>query len=152
MRLARVVRIQWSIKLAGENVNHIVGSTTYSIVLYHRNGNRDKSQWTISQTSEVQAFTHALNSNWISGESAWGVFPVVTSPTHLGLAVDRETQLVIAKFVFNENQNYWHGYPANHIENEKDIPDESVLSKWIENSVLPVAKISKIGKGKKCNL
>ena len=136
--------------------NHVktcsVDDTTYTIHPHHRDKNPSKSQWSISPDNEIATFTNAKLSCWLINDSGWGVFPVSGTPTYLGVSKDQTTQLIIAKFVFNESNNNWHGYPANHIENVQDIPDEIVLKQWIEKSILSRAKISKIGKGKPCKL
>lgn len=129
-----------------------VGTTTYSFHTHHRDRNPAKSQWSISSDNELDSFKNAMNSEWLINNNGWGIFPITGNPDYLGVAKDQITQLLIAKFVFDENRNNWHGYPANHIEKAQDIPDDIVLKKWIENSVLPRAKISKIGKGKPCKL
>lgn len=130
---------------------HKFAEHQYFIHPQHRNGNPNKSQWTITPNNEFESFKHAANSNWLTSCVGWGVFPITGAPDYLGVATDRITRLVIAKFVPYQ-ETLWHGYPANHIEKEQDIPDEFILKKWIDEAVLPKAKISKISKGKPCNL
>lgn len=129
-----------------------IAATKYSIHPHHRNGHPEKSQWTIDVGDEVESFTKAQSQQWLAGDRGWGVFPTTGLPNYVGVGVNRTVRLVIAKFVLDEPHNVWHGYPANHVDNERDIPDIEILKKWIEGSVLPIAKISKIGKGKPCSL
>jgi len=71
-------------------------------------------------------------------------------PEYLGVAQDHATQIFIAKFV--GAGGVWHGYPADHQQNQRDIPDESVLLKWMDLKVLSPAKVRKVLRGQLCLL
>lgn len=131
---------------------HPVQNTNYLIHPHHRNRNPEKSQWTVTHQEELQSFTRALAAEWTVDSFGWGVHVVNGVASYLGIAVDKTTSLIIAKFIKDGVMNQWHGYPANHVENQQDIPPESVVNKWLNEGVLPTAKISKISKGKKCKL
>lgn len=118
---------------------------------HHRNQNPNKSQWIISQIEERTVFHDAYNKHWIRGDEAWGLHAPGGVVGYVGVAQDRVTHLIIAKFVADNGQNEWHGYPADH-RNAADAPDEEVMKVWIENEVLPAPKLSKIYGGKKCKL
>lgn len=108
--------------MAGHIPTYPVDATTYSVHPHHRDRNHEKSQWTIAVDDEVTSFRNAKTSEWLVNDRGWGIFPVTGNPNYLGVTKDGVTRLVIAKFVFDENQNNWHGYPANHMENQHDIP------------------------------
>lgn len=123
----------------------------YAIHPHHRNGNPKKSQWIISEEAEVSCFKRSFLSEWLNNSVGWGLHIVNGNASALGLAVDRTTYLVFSKFV-TDNQVNWHGYPANHVSNQHDIPDEHVAMKWISDKLLPSPKVSKIMRGKPCAL
>jgi len=123
----------------------------YVINIQHRNGNLAKSQWTIPQLEEVGCFTHAKAQGWFSLKEGWGLHFVATRPHLLGVARNRAVALFIAKFVGSDETN-WHGYPADYRHNHHDIPSGQVLKTWLDQSVLPKAKIRKITKGQPCSL
>ena len=99
---------------------------------HHRNGNRRKSQWTISVPEEVAAFNYALSEGWLAYRYGWGVHLVNGIVSYLGVAQDRCTALFLAKFVCDPNGNdSWHGYPADYRNNPQDIPDEDLCFEWL---------------------
>lgn len=120
---------------------------------HHRDGNRNKSQWTIVENDEVKVFNFAIASSWISGTSAWGVYlSDGNNLNYLGISKDRSRTLFLAKFVNKTNQTQWHGYPADHQINCQDIPAMDIQRRWLEANILSPAKIRKIAKGQPCNL
>lgn len=124
----------------------------YKINPLHRNGSTNKSQWTISENSEIQCFELARVSEWLLPRKGWGLYIVESKPEWLGVAQDHVTQVFIAKFVHDENSSEWHGYPADYRNNQQDIPEEKILKKWLLEERLLPAKIRKIAKGQPCNL
>lgn len=124
----------------------------YVINPHHRNGNTNKSQWTISEADEIKCFDLAKNQGWVLGEKGWGLHVVGQKPTWLGVAQDHSTQLFVAKFVGDSSGVEWHGYPADYRNNHHDIPEEGILRKWLSESGLSAAKVRKIAKGQPCNL
>lgn len=122
----------------------------YSFVSYHRDGTKKKSQWTITKAEELICFQTAHDRAWLLPAKGWGLHFVDSEPDYLGVAQDHITRVLIAKF--QENQGNWHGYPADYQRNNQDIPDISIQRKWIENGILPLQKIRKIGKKQLCFL
>jgi hypothetical protein len=124
----------------------------YVINPHHRNGNKNKSQWTISEVDEIKCFDLAKGRGWLDAEKGWGLHILGNQPMWLGIAQDRTTLLFIAKFVGSAFNSEWHGYPTDYRNNHHDIPDEVVLRKWLAESGLSAAKVRKIARGQPCNL
>ena len=123
---------------------------TYSTNPQHRNKTKGKSQWLISLTQEGACFNTTYANQWIENDSGWGLHYSDGVLNYLGLAQDHTTQVFMAKFV--GNQGTWHGYPADHQQNQQDIPMERILAIWMKTNVLSPAKIRKIMKGQPCRL
>ena len=130
----------------------VVSNQNYTIKLDHRNKTKDKSQWIVSHHDEVAIFKDAYTRTWVSEDNAWGVFFNKGEIDYLGIAQNRVTQVFIAKFVNDVNHNTWHGYPADHVSHNQDIPHQDILNDWLVNKILPKAKISKIQQSKPCKL
>jgi hypothetical protein len=126
----------------------------FSYVIHpdHRNGNHNKSQWTISEVNELNVFVGTYQQSWFANTVGWGIFVVDGNIRYLGVGQDHLERVFIAKFVTNHSQQPWHGYPADHRNNQADIPDRDILRRWLQGNVLPAPKISKILGGKKCRL
>ncbi|MBF0552213.1 MAG: hypothetical protein HQK60_16965 [Deltaproteobacteria bacterium] len=120
----------------------------------HRDNTPDKSQWIITEEAEQNSFRMALNKVWLLPSTGWGLHFEDSKPAYLGLAQDHHTPVFVAKFVNDRKQdnNFWHGYPADHQNNSQDIPAVGILNKWMAEKVLPAPKIRKILKGQPCNL
>ncbi len=73
------------------------------------------------------------------------------SPVSVALPPD-QIRLFIAKFVDSNKNNKWHGYPANHVKNNQDIPPEEILLKWVNAQYIRMALVRKLIGGKKCKL
>jgi hypothetical protein len=116
----------------------------------HRNWTSGKSQWTVQVAEEVAIFTNVHTSSWIEAGVGWGVYYNNGAIDYLGIAQDHITQVFLAKFV--SDQNTWHGYPADHQRNRKDIPPPSITKRWLQNNILPRAKVRKILRGESCKL
>ena len=69
---------------------------------------------------------------------------------YLGVVEDHVRKTILAKFVRDPNHALWHGYPANHVDNTQDIPEQEVLKRWLQSDILGPEKISKLSKGKPC--
>jgi hypothetical protein len=117
----------------------------------HRNGTAQKSQWTISISSEEVAFEHAIAANWRNGPNAWGVFPVLSSPDYLGVAQDHRTRVFLAKFV-GDHSDQWHGFPIDYRKSAYYVPPQNVLRSWLEKRIFARAKLRKISRGQSCSL
>ncbi|NEP56261.1 MAG: hypothetical protein F6K31_04460 [Symploca sp. SIO2G7] len=122
----------------------------------HRNNNPNKSQWTITESEEIDCFNNSFSSQWIDQfYTSWGLYFDNNEVSYLGISAKNEPescQLFIAKFIDSNQNNEWHGYPANHSRNQQDIPPETVTQDWIEKEYLRRATIRKITRGQKCKL
>lgn len=65
----------------------------------HRDGNYNKSQWSISQNAERNVFSLAHKSNWFFDNIGWGLHFVNKSVNYLGVSVIRSRELFIGKFI-----------------------------------------------------
>lgn len=79
----------------------------------------------------------------------WGLHLPEGRPDWLGIATDRETELIFAKFVSSPGHP-WHGYPADQ-RRSADIPLEAILEDWMSSDLFTRAKVRKIIKGQKCS-
>jgi len=125
---------------------------TYCINPVHRNKTHGKSQWAISMPLEKDAFTNAANQRWLLGDSGWGLYFKKGKASYLGVARDHQKQVFVAKFVDSGRQQSWHGYPADHQTDTKDIPAESVLNSWLKSGFLRRPTIRKLHRGQPCSL
>ena len=126
----------------------------YSIHSHHRNGNKNKSQWEITDEEEVSCFSNSFEKDWGSVEANfWGLYISDNKIYYLGRSSNK-TQLFIAKFVVGSvgNIQEWHGYPADPQQNNQDIPEDFILDKWIEEELINLAKKRKILKGQPCRI
>ncbi|MBS1963098.1 MAG: hypothetical protein JST04_12860 [Bdellovibrionales bacterium] len=119
---------------------------------HHRNGMAGKSQWSIAINEEVECFRDAVHGQWFFQGDGWGLHRILGQAAHLGVAKDRRTKLFLAKFVNKTSQTVWHGYPADHQNNQQDIPAVEVQRIWLESQILPPPKIRKIARGQPCSL
>lgn len=118
----------------------------------HRNGNLNKSQWTITQVQELDAFRYAEANKWLDGAKGWGLHLVNGAAQYLGISVSRVTQLFVAEFVAGNAPVLWHGYPANHQAHAQDIPHAQVLKDWMKLNLVAAPKIRKLMRGQPCSL
>ena len=120
----------------------------------HRSQVPGKSQWSIPFNDELTCFNMAQSNGWVEADSAWGLHLLDNVLAYLGWAQDHQTCVFVAKFVGNRvgKQVIWHGYPADHQNNQQDIPTQGILKIWLLNKVLKPAKIRRIMKGQRCPL
>jgi hypothetical protein len=123
----------------------------------HRNHDREKSQWRITETDEISVFELSHLSNWFScsNSHSWGLHLQNGQPLILGCSAANAPyicDLRIAKFVRNTHPIYWHGYPANYRIHNQDKPPMPVLNDWQRRGYISKSDKSKIRKGKRCNL
>lgn len=130
----------------------IVPGIEYACHPDHRNGNHNKSQWIISQADEVQSFRYAHAQAWILNSRGWGLHIQNGAPDYLGVGVDRNRRLFVARFEDGNANQKWHGYPADHQSKVNDRLPEELKQLWLENSVLTPAKVRKLAKGEPCSL
>ena len=121
---------------------------------YHRNGNRNKSQWKSSVTIKVEVEIFLTGHK--QGQShAWGHYLNGDTVTVLGTSPSSTqpvVELLVAKFNGQQNPQVWSGYPADYRRNPQDRPPVSVLNEWVTAGVIAKHEISRVRGGKKCTL
>lgn len=144
-----------------ENVEHLIQADVFYIhKVDHRNSSPKKSQWTISEESERECFSHSLISSWSDKEQAeyeyWGLHFDNEQVAYLGITRSsggaQQEPLFIAKFLDSSQNNKWHGYPADYVKNNQDKPPSLVLKAWADAQHFSPATISKIAQSKPCKL
>ena len=60
----------------------------------------------------------------------------------------RKLKLFLAKFVMSFPDN-WHGYPANHVSNNQDKPDQATLKQMVKTNKLSKKEVRCIGRGQR---
>lgn len=119
----------------------------------HRNPSfsSQKSQWIISISEEHTAYNLSSQSSWIANGACYGLHLINNRPQKLGVPPNHVIgDLYICKFV--EDQSIWHGYPIAHWIHPWDKPSQQVLLNWMNAGYINRAKLSKIHRGKKCDL
>ncbi len=121
----------------------------------HRNGSYQKSQWIVSEPAERQCFSRAYTS-WHSAKFiCWGLHFESDKVAYLGVSKSlggTARKLFMAKFIDGNGNSKWHGYPADYVLNQQDIPPDEVLNLWFQAKYLRLAAIRKLSKGQKCKL
>ena len=123
----------------------------YTISKKHRGQNPEKSHWTITMPKEVALFREALRSGYEDTYTAWNLYVVDGAACEVGRSVE-DIELKIAKFVDSCRNEQWHGYPANYLKNNQDIPSAKVLRQWNNAGIISTATMKKIKGGQPCNL
>ena len=117
----------------------------------HRNKSSDDAQWTIPEEEERTSFIESWMNGWCLNGKGWGLHLVDSRATNLGRTEAPVEDSFIAKFVSSEEPVKWHGYPADRRKNQ-DIPPREIRNVWLIKEMLGAAKVSKVGKGKRCRL
>ena len=136
-------------------INNAMNSS-YEPNLLHRNHNPNKSQWIISKKDEHGLFKQTYSSNWIYNDNnkltGFGIKKNNNRTVLLGYSavIYGRKELKIAKFI--ENQNIWHGYPADYRTHKADTPSTEILKIWFDDGYINKKNMCKILKGQKCNL
>lgn len=126
--------------------------TTYIISSQHRaTGNPNKTVWTLDFYDEVECFKLSKSSEWVEDNYGWGIRVIDSTIQYIGYNFKNET-LKLAKFVDGNENNIWHGYPADYLRRSQDRPPTFVLKNWVEQGFLTKAKMNKIRRGQSCNL
>ena len=125
----------------------------YTISKKHRGRNPDKSHWIIKMPKEVALFRDALRLGYEdkANFTAWNFLIVDGEICAIGKSVD-DLELKMAKFVDSNKNEQWHGYPANYMKNNQDIPPASLLLSWQKAGFITTATMKKIKGGQPCNL
>lgn len=119
--------------------------------LHRRKRNNKKSLWTISRDEEIDCFILSQKSQWTEVNVSWGIKLEGNSIKQIGVNKQNKP-LKIAKFIYGNCNNIWHGYPADHVRNNQDRPGILTLKKWRIAGYIEKHIIEKIRKGKECNL
>jgi hypothetical protein len=117
----------------------------------HRSRSSSDAQWTILEEEEHTSFIESWMNGWCSDGKGWGLHLVGRRVANLGRTEAPVEDSFIAKFVSSEEPIKWHGYPADRRKNQ-DIPPREIRNVWLSREILASAKVSKIGKGKRCRL
>lgn len=119
---------------------------------HHRNGNPNKSQWTVSMCDELWAFVVSRIQGWVGKGQAWALHVVRGNVSVVGVSSDRARDLHLCRFVDPNSNNRWHGFPADYQVRQQDIPPVSVLRQWLGASLISKSAMRKIKQGQPCNL
>lgn len=116
----------------------------YQINPHHRNGNPNKSQWTVNNREEVEIFGWSICINSISDNHYWGVWLERDMCRPLGVTPHRLNSK-IARFDFTEQPMVWHGYPVDYVNDpQHDCPGRDVLLKWAGLGIITKTQIAKL--------
>lgn len=131
---------------------NVDSSTQYVIIPGHRlRGYPDKSRWLISLKEEANCFAESHSKNWLLESVGWGL--IVDDDAKLKILGEnpQREKTKIAKFQ-TQNQNLWHGYPADLKRKPKDIPVVDILKKWRQAGIIEKHHMSKLQRGVACSL
>lgn len=118
---------------------------------HRRKGNPKKCIWIVTFDDEVNCFIYTIRQNWRVGSEAWGLLVSNTILRVVGRNNSND-DLKLAKFVDGNNNEIWHGYPADYMLRSQDRPTTRILQEWVNNGYISKAKMSKIRLGHSCNL
>lgn len=129
-------------------------SLGYSYVLHshHRNGNVEKSQWTVTYKEEITLFEGSIMTEPPGICDTWSLRKDKSVVGRSPLKIPPARDLRIAKFVKNSDHNYWHGYPADYRMHAHDRPPIEILLKWHKTGQIEKHEISKVRRGQPCSL
>lgn len=127
-------------------ITHNGSSTNYLCSSKHRgNPTHDISVWLVDLDAEVTCFTVCYQSGWHNGTNGWSFLASgMQQLLRLGHNL-RNQDLLIAKFVTDQNQ--WHGYPADIRHKPADKPLPTILSAWLAAGHISKALMSRIKQG-----
>lgn len=123
----------------------------YMISKKHRDESPQKSKWIIPINIEINLFEQAIRLGNEKNYTAWNLFKCNNAISVIGISQDGQ-ELKLAKFVDGNKNDRWHGYPANYLRNNQDIPPSNVLDLWVNNKFITPATMAKIRRGQRCNL
>lgn len=123
--------------------NNIV-CEVYQINPHHRNGNPNKSQWTIGNHEEVEVFGWSVENESKTDEYYWGVLMDGAVCLPLGITPHRLSSKV-ARFECSAQPRVWHGYPVDYVNNpQHDCPGRDVLLKWATLGIITKSQIARL--------
>lgn len=118
----------------------------------HRNGSHSKSQWRISELEERDSFILMYNAPWHKNYGGWSLHIKNKVVRYLGINALRNRDLILAKFIDGNQNNIWHGYPADYVQDSRECPPVEILAAWKKRGYFSGAKIRKIARGQPCSL
>lgn len=118
---------------------------------HRRKGNPNKCVWIVTFDQEVNCFIQTIQQNWRAGSEAWGLIASNAVLQVVGRNTNNE-ELKLAKFVDGNDNEIWHGYPADYMMRSQDRPTTGILQSWVNSGYITKAKMSKIRLGHSCNL
>jgi len=128
------------------SISYNGNSTNYLFYSKHRGTPTDEiSVWVVDFDTELSCFDICYKKGWHNGAYGWGLISAgVNQLLRLGENL-RNDQLIIAKFVTDQNQ--WHGYPADLRHKPADKPLPNILLKWFSERLISKAIMSRIKQG-----
>jgi hypothetical protein len=118
----------------------------YQINPQHRNGNPNKSQWSIICEEEIAVFAQSCNDGMVEDDHyMWGLYMPGDKPAILGSTKNSDDSK-IAIFDNGKQNGFWHGYPADYIRNN-EVPPSEILAYWKTKEYINKSDINKIIKG-----
>lgn len=129
----------------------------YVVNIQHRDGNPNKSQWSIPVADEQASFVLAHSRGWLLTDNGWSyhvrndvVDYLGYAVPHRGIPIEHRRKLLLAKFVASGTPLVWHGYPADPQNNRHDVPDIAIRRQWLMEDVLPPQFVRKVGRQQSC--
>lgn len=109
---------------------------------HHRNGNSQKSQWSITRLEEVSSFAAAPKGVCSDPSVRWGTHFANASIAALGSRGEW-----LARFVGDGAIpiSTWHGWPACRWP--QDNPDSELLDHWVQHGVITRARARRVNRG-----
>jgi hypothetical protein len=118
----------------------------------HRDSSPRKSQWRISELEERNSFVLMYDAPWHTNYRGWSLHIKGKAAHYLGINALKNRNLIIAKFIDGNQNNIWHGYPADYVQDHRECPSIEILTAWKEKGHFSRAKIRKIIRGQPCSL
>lgn len=138
----------YEIKSLFDDLDNCSGS--YMSVSYHRNGDPEKSQWTISVEEEFRSFAISRQNRWYQDKRGWGIHPsgsLIEVGTLVCGKIVRISRFQEMSPLGQEFKDIWHGYPADIKGKTNDIPVVEVLDSWLNAGIIKRHQLSKIRRG-----
>ena len=110
---------------------------------YHRNGNPQKSQWTIPPRTEINVFERTYRDSQGLDPILWGLLINNGNVMVVGISCSArppKRRLKISRFNSNTSPYYWYGYPADYQLRHQDRPPLKVLKNWMVGGIITKAE------------
>ena len=130
--------------------SEIINETeVYQFKIDHRNNTAIKSQWILSCNIEYDIACQSIHNKFNIDNRYFNVLSnnLILQVVGNSILKDRYREpLIICKFI--KCQNIFHGYPANHMMNQQDIPPDSVLVRMKSLNLLSDKDHKRISRGR----